>query len=98
MCCSGILYAHRNEDIVNYKPRIQEDREGIIESDDVLQQPSTLATWKRKSDGVNSRKSADCLGKSTTLRNSLGLLYWFLGDSLFIQLGSRTTGYIQGVW
>ncbi|GAA0147144.1 hypothetical protein LIER_36461 [Lithospermum erythrorhizon] len=54
----GILYAHRNEDIVNYKPRIQEDREGIIESDDVLQQPSTLATWKRKSDGVNSRKSA----------------------------------------
>ncbi|GAA0186532.1 damaged DNA-binding protein [Lithospermum erythrorhizon] len=54
----GILYAHRNEDIVNYKPRIQENREGSMEHDDVLQQPPTLATWKRKSDVMNSRKSA----------------------------------------
>ncbi|KAK6252921.1 hypothetical protein QUC31_014641 [Theobroma cacao] len=44
----GILYAHRNEDIVNSGPGIQQKK--VVTEDDNLKRDSNYS-WKRKSDG-----------------------------------------------
>ncbi|XWS39451.1 hypothetical protein CRYUN_Cryun18bG0055000 [Craigia yunnanensis] len=46
----GILYAHRNEDIVNSRPGIQQKIKVVVTEADNLRRDAN-ASWKRKSDG-----------------------------------------------
>ncbi|KAH7576956.1 hypothetical protein JRO89_XS01G0182600 [Xanthoceras sorbifolium] len=52
----GIVYAHRNEDVVNNEPQIEEKIEASILQDDSSRQPHIpLKNKKRKLDGTNSK-------------------------------------------
>ncbi|TXG55126.1 hypothetical protein EZV62_020382 [Acer yangbiense] len=51
----GIVYAHRNEDIINNQPGIQEKIEASIPWDDSSSQPHIPSKKKRKTDGANSK-------------------------------------------
>lgn len=54
-CCSGIVYAHRNEDIVNNKPGTQDTTEASILDDSSGQPQVPPLKKKRKVDVLNSK-------------------------------------------
>ncbi|KAK9285315.1 hypothetical protein L1049_024506 [Liquidambar formosana] len=54
----GIVYTHRNEDIVNFGPGIQRKEEVSIPQNDSLKQPSIPFLGKRKADKVGGKEKA----------------------------------------
>lgn len=79
-CCVyvGIVYAHRNEDVVNSRPGIQEKKHATTRSNDGLSEPSISSAHRRK--------KPDCVTKKQKLpliderkRTQYSLLAQFMG-------------------
>ncbi|XP_059663176.1 switch 2 [Cornus florida] len=73
----GIVYAHRNEDVVNCGPGVQREEKVSIHQNDSLRQPGFAAAGRRKLDAAGGKENA----ASSKLRkkSQYSLLSQFMG-------------------
>lgn len=53
----GIVYAHRNEDIVNNGPGMQGTMEMVIPCNDSLRQPCTGVAGRKRREGIDGKEN-----------------------------------------
>lgn len=72
----GIVYAHRNEHVVNYGPGAQDKEEPSVTQDDQLGESYISCRWKRKQDKASKKEN---MSVKMQKKHQYSLLAKFMG-------------------
>lgn len=72
----GIVYAHRNEHVVNYGPGGQDKEEPSVAQDDQRREPYIPCSWKRKQDKASKKEN---ISVKVQKKSQYSLLAKFMG-------------------
>lgn len=87
----GIVYAHRNEDIVNNGPGMQGTMEMVIPCNDSLRQPCTGVAGRKRREGIDGKENIFLSMDQKRIQYSLLAKFMGMGELEFSKWVVSTT-------